>query len=224
MIVLERIDFEAECAEFRVASGSLEDASRDFERVAVEAHRHGLRSVRMRLPSGEESRTLTPSTPSGRFGALALQAAGTSQVLHFVHGRPLYEFRVPHADSSLRALSTYTGLVFATHGPQQQDLSHLRLVLYELLANIFEHGRPCSADADLHLGLKMLERRVEGWIQDRCRPFDPFAATLAPIVDPVTRRRRRGYGLHIVRHYLTSFSHEHNGTGNKLTFSKEIKS
>lgn len=162
------------------------------------------------------------AAPAARGGALAVQAAGNRQALQLVCGRPRYEIEVAHAEASLRALSTYIGVVLATHGPALHDLTHLRLVLYELAANVLEHGRPLGTDTVLQLGLLLGEHRIEGWLQDRCRPFDPFTAALSPIVDPVLHRRRRGYGLHIVRYFLTSFGHEYNDTGNRLTFSKEI--
>lgn len=222
MIVLERIDFEVGNAVFRVANDGLEDTSRSFESLAAEAHRRGLRAVQSHS-NGEESCSFTPP-PSPAGHGPAVQTLGTRQSLSFVHGYPHYEIQVPHADASLRVLSIYTGLVLATFGPQAHDLTHLRLALYELCANILEHGRPTSRDPELGLAVQFLDGRIEGWIQDRCRNFDPLASEVSPVVEnPKVRWRRRGYGLHIVRRLLTTLSHEFDGTGNRLTFSKEIK-
>lgn len=218
MILLERIDFETGTAVFRPGDRH-EDTQSTFERVAAVARGCGLHAEHARHPGAEESRSFaTPTTPDG-VATLAEEVKGTRHTLRDVGGYPLYEIQLPHADVSLRLVSIYTKLVLATFGPQVPDLANLHLVLYELCANILEHGRPRYEDPKLQLAMQFRKGGIEGWIQDNCSNFDPFTAKLA---DRKNQWRLRGHGLHIVRRLLTSSGHEFNDRGNRLTFNMEV--
>jgi anti-sigma regulatory factor (Ser/Thr protein kinase) len=209
MILLERIDFENGTAVFRPGDPH-EDMQSTFERVAAVAQGCGLHAEHVHHPGVEES---------GSLATLATKINGTSHTLREVGGYPLYEIQLPHVDVSLRLVSIYTRLVLATFGPQVRDLANLHLVLYELCANILEHGRPRHQDPKLQLAMQFRNGGIEGWIQDNCSNFDPFTAKL-----PARKNQapHRGRGLHIVRRLLTSSGHEFNDKGNRLTFKMEV--
>ena len=135
---------------------------------------------------------------------------------------PVYDGTLEHSIESLPQLARYSTVVLATYGPQQIHLMQLQLAVYEICANVLEHGlrhRPRSTIA-VHLHFK--EGEIHGWVQDSCAPFDPSRAPSDLGATRSLERRNRGYGIYIMRQLLTSLHYEFNGTGNRVMFSKRI--
>jgi anti-sigma regulatory factor (Ser/Thr protein kinase) len=133
-----------------------------------------------------------------------------------------YRLRLAHAPESLRPLSAYVALVLATHSNWSEPLLQVRLALYEILANVLEHGRPLRTPTEVEVGLILEPRSVRGWIRDECVRFDPGAWRSVPVPDLVAGRSVRGYGMHLVGTILGTLEHSFDGTGNCLTFGKEV--
>jgi hypothetical protein len=101
---------------------------------------------------------------------------GSAEIVHRLDmdaGVPTYVARIPHRRDCLEAIATYTGIVLATHGPLRGSLNFFHLALYELIANILDHGRPMTTPCELELGLRLESDVVAGWLQDGCELFDP---------------------------------------------------
>jgi anti-sigma regulatory factor (Ser/Thr protein kinase) len=124
--------------------------------------------------------------------------------------------------ASLRPLSSFVALALATHLQSNSELLKVRLGLYEILANVLEHGRMLRPGASLEVGLALEPDAVRGWIRDECARFDPRAWPSVPVADLVSGRSTRGYGIHLVRQILGTLEHRFDGNGNTLTFRKEI--
>jgi anti-sigma regulatory factor (Ser/Thr protein kinase) len=138
------------------------------------------------------------------------------------NGKPTYEARFPHQLESLETIALYSGVALSTFGPLTGPLHFVRLALYELCANAIEHGRPFAPGVEIELGLSFDDGRVAGWIRDHCERFDPSANPLPTLAEHAAEGARRGYGLHMVHRILTTLTHDFDGTGNRLTFRKEI--
>ena len=186
---------------------------------------------------GPAPRAIPPamSAPKGGNGdasmrepaAATAMLRGSAEIVHRLEmngGVPTYIARIPHRRDCLEAIATYSGIVLATHGPLRGSLSFFQLALYELIANVLDHGRPLTTPCDLELGLRLESDVVTGWLQDHCELFDPRSVSLTPLTQHLVNRPRRGYGLHMVFNILDSLSHDFDGTGNRLAFWKEIPS
>ena len=166
--------------------------------------------------------------PSSTRSTLVAPTTGRSfQIVHTLEledGVPTYIARFAHRREDLDSIGAYTNLILATHGPLRGSLNFLQLALYELCANALDHGRPLASDTEIELGLRLEEQVVSGWLRDGCESFDPRSVDLPPLAVHAANRPRRGYGLHMVFQILDSLSHDFDGTGNRLTFRKEIAS
>lgn len=137
-------------------------------------------------------------------------------------GNPTYVAHFPHRLESLETIALYSGIALSTFGPLTGPLHFVRLALYELCANAVEHGQPLTTGIEIELGLGFEIGHVSGWIRDYCAEFNPSANPLPALAEHVAEGARRGYGLHMVHRILTTLAHDFDGTGNRLTFRKEI--
>jgi anti-sigma regulatory factor (Ser/Thr protein kinase) len=112
--------------------------------------------------------------------------------------------------------------VLTTYGRQERHLMQLRLAIYEICANITEHGCPSGQRAEIGIHLRFAEGAIQGWIQDCCEYFDTAEVPLVSLPERAAARNRRGYGISVIRQLLDSFEHEFNEMGNRLTFNKRI--
>jgi anti-sigma regulatory factor (Ser/Thr protein kinase) len=256
VIVLEKLDIQARCAELRAISGTRGHALHVVGRLQSSLDRLGIERVGLVLTSGQRldiGPAGAPAAPAAVSGAAPRPVAaassapgeenghpsmggrslttaalrGSAEITHRLEmnaGVPTYVASIPHRRDCLEAIATYTGIVLATHGPLRGPLSFFQLALYELIANILDHGRPLETPCELELGLRLESDVVAGWIQDRCQIFDPRSVSLPSLTQHLANRPRRGYGLHMVFNILDSLSHDFDGTGNRLAFWKEIPS
>jgi anti-sigma regulatory factor (Ser/Thr protein kinase) len=252
VIALERADTTRHRAEFVVAGGDPQPWRDDFARAARVARQVGLHDVRLHLPGARQTRDdedgeLSAVAPAGnappaavdRAGAARLTAAarqtGATGVAEETEDGPprhrwlqegailAYETTFEHAPSSRDLVAVYTPLMLATFGPQEADLMKLRVSIYEMCANLVEHGRPRRAPAVFTLGLRFLPGRIEGFLQDGCERFNPAEQPGGSVVQRAARRQPRGYGIAMFLQLLDRFEHEYTAAGNRLLFSKGIE-
>jgi anti-sigma regulatory factor (Ser/Thr protein kinase) len=250
MIVLETLDTNTGTAELLLVSGEWDTAGDELEGLVGMATQLGLRVLRMRSASGrvctrvlvepdpvagEARRAELPShsphgdmaAPSSRQNPAPMTVEELPGLVHRYTGKggaPSYEVTFEHRPESLRAISLYAGLVLEAWVPAATANAHLRLAIYELCANIIDHGTPRRPEPVLKIALRFDGRQVHGWIQDCCERFDPSTARVASLEELVAARSRRGYGIRIVRQLLDSYRHRFNETGNKLMFRKGVVS
>lgn len=135
---------------------------------------------------------------------------------------PLYQAEFQMERGCLAFISRYTALLLASYGPQEEHLMQLWLAVYEIVANVLEHGHRDGQKGRLWIQLCFEEDGISGWIQDGCERFDPFEAATMSLTEKVLAGLNRGYGIEIIRRYLDGFDHEFNEKGNRINFKKRI--
>ncbi len=135
---------------------------------------------------------------------------------------PVYSARFRHATGCLAQLSTYCAVLLTSYGQQSTHLMQLRLALYEICANVVEHGLPGHDTRSIDLELQFGPGSIAGCVQDHCKRFDPSRMSVSPPPDSAAQRHARGYGIHMIRQLLDDLQHEFNETGNRITFEKRI--
>jgi anti-sigma regulatory factor (Ser/Thr protein kinase) len=133
-----------------------------------------------------------------------------------------YETVFVHSSASAELVGLWMALALVTFGPQEDGLLQLRTCIYEICANIFEHGRPLSETGTVTVTLQFLPNRVEGSVQDGCEPFDSSRQPLQSVLERAGARHRRGYGMHMMQRMLDRLEHEYNHAGNRLVFTKKV--
>ncbi len=96
----------------------------------------------------------------------------------------------------------------------------LTLCLEEALANVQAHGHGGAGPGDaarVRLACRRQGRAVALEIADNGPPFDPTAATLAPLAATLDDALPGGHGLRLMRHYLSSMSYQYQAGENRLT-------
>ncbi len=114
---------------------------------------------------------------------------------------------LPARLAALAAIEPWLGRLPGFAGVPADELERLRLVLYELCANIVEHG--CDEDGRPGLAVWWLPDPAGGGgagrvpsgsfvLRDEGRPFRPGPYRAADFTDPSVRARGRGLGLEII--------------------------
>lgn len=224
MIVLERIDPPRRTVEFR-ALGDDDDACRTaFARAGALARQLGLEDVRLHL--GEPAHAV--SVAGARQGPVAAaRSAHAPQaecgVLHrwrLHQGAVEYDLEFAHQPASRDLVALWVPLALVTHGPQEDRLMQLHTGIYEICANILEHGQPLRDPTTFSVGLRLLQDRIDGYVQDGCERFDSARQPFQGVLERVASRERRGFGIHMMLRLIDRIEHKYNETGNRLTFTK----
>jgi anti-sigma regulatory factor (Ser/Thr protein kinase) len=231
LIVLEALHAERRTAHLLV-TGPWEDVGAGVERLLDCASQLGILELRLRSADGfTVTRRLSHAGPCGLapldqpdedLESPPVLPAALEHRYTIEAGTVRYTAGFEHSPAGLRLLSPYIGLLLATYGPFPRRLMHLRLAIYELCANIIEHGVPQASDPRLRLEIRFESDRIHCTVQDQCERFDPIAAPMMVFTDLLASRSPRGYGIPLVHRLLDSLQHTYDGTGNQLEFHKRI--
>lgn len=137
-------------------------------------------------------------------------------------GCAVYDARFSHESYSLPLISAYVTMLLASVGASESQIMQLRLAVYEICANIVEHGIVHQDPAEIGIHLSLGPDEVAGWIQDSCEHFNPTSKPVGSVKEHMASRASRGYGIHMMRQLLHEFGHEFNSTGNRTLFKKRI--
>jgi len=133
-----------------------------------------------------------------------------------------YEAHFAHQRMSPPLIASYVSLLLATIGTHESQILQFRLAMYEMCANVVEHGTLQQSPAEIGIHLALTPGEVHGWIQDGCDYFDLSAQPTGNIREHAETRAARGYGIHMMHQLLESIDHEFNTTGNRIHFRKRI--
>jgi len=198
----------------------------DLLRIAERARQVGVFEVVVR--DGDELRTQALFDSELHTGSKRTRTAvlpDTYLVEHRWHMRgdwPMYRARFRQAVGCLAQISSYCAVLLASYGRQSTHLMQLRLALYEICANVVEHGLRGPGSGEIDMELRFGHGVISGCVQDDCAQFDPSRKLLSPLPVSAAQRSARGYGIHIIRQLLDDLQHEFNETGNRITFEKRI--
>lgn len=199
----------------------LDISTSDRERACSELARDLSRlwSASHATTSADASRALSTARPSGTFDARCM----VKHVVHQVSSSiTLYTATFRHDLKSLRALSAYPAFLLATHPAEENVLFQVRLAIYEIGANIIEHGQIMHPGAVIQLRLRLDPMEIAGFLQDQCAFFDPATRAGGTVLERLAARQRRGYGIPMLLQLLDRMEHEFNDVGNRITFCKRI--
>jgi anti-sigma regulatory factor (Ser/Thr protein kinase) len=134
----------------------------------------------------------------------------------------IYDAVFAHEAVAPPLIAAYVSLLLATVGTRESHILQFRLAMYEICANIVEHGIVQHPAAEIGIHLAFTPGEASGWIQDACDRFDLSAQPVGSIKEQAATRASRGYGIHMLRQLLQSMDHEFNTTGNRIHFRKRM--
>jgi anti-sigma regulatory factor (Ser/Thr protein kinase) len=245
VILVTRIDFGTGMAELVEASRTEPSGPGELQRVTQLALSLGLRPVvRHETPVAPVPTGGTEPSPAGaadspatrravggvrRSSPVPVKLSRPTRSFLLQHrwtlapDLPVYDGSFLHEAGCLPQLSRYAALLLSTYGVQTTHLMQLRLALYEICANVVEHGLRSRRHGRIELRLDFRADGIEGWVSDSCERFDPSEVLVSPLPVSVAARKPRGYGIRIIRQLLDDLGHEYEDTGNRITFRKRIR-
>lgn len=226
MIVVRRMDLAKGWVEVANLGKRRHLWDAELERFATATWKLGFQELR--VPAGQRNgdgqRQRVPN--EGQSNVITAEAVETTHLRghewSLSRGLPVYEGEFEQQRHCLASTSRYAALLLCSYGPEEKHLMELRLAIYEIVANVLEHGHRESQHGRLWIHLRFGEGAISGWIQDSCERFDPFETTTMSLPENIQARRNRGYGIEIIRRLLDGLEHEFNETGNRITFKKRI--
>ena len=213
-----------------------------MEKVVLEAAPSGAREVLSRLhlevekwrgegsPMDDETvlvvsregvSKLGPGAPPSKAPALGLPEALERLAAARKSGSSI---RLPASLDSLASIREWLGRSGALRGVSTGVADMLDLALYEVCANVVEHGYGENAERSLELWWLPGAGPVDGaaprgqfLILDQGRPFRADRSKETDYDDPAVRRRGRGFGLDIIHKTMTAVSYHPDTSAGNLT-------
>ena len=242
MILLKNIKTQERSAELVTVAADTHVSPIAIEPIVTAAGNLGLRHLHMQDALGaqqlvkvptEEARDALVGRPRdihdpGLDGKRAEQAGKDLDTVLHDHrcvqqpGHLVYEAQFAHEPVAPGLIAAYVSLLLATAGASESRRLQFRLAMYEMCANILEHGTLRQSPAEIGLHIELNVGEVRGWIQDGCTRFDLSTQPIGSIRDHADTRASRGYGIYMMHQLLESIDHEFNTTGNRIHFKKRI--
>ena len=244
MILLQQINVAEGYAQLVQADMGTPSADISMTPLMDAARSLGLRQLRVRNEDGNNQTILLRPDPSRRQRPLRAETAegktnnpplitaqpntqASSLLGHrwtLEQGCAVYDARFSHESYSLPLISAYVTMLLASMGASESQIMQFRLAVYEICANIVEHGVVRQQPTEIGIHLALMPGEVRGWIQDSCERFDPLSKPTGSVKEHMATRASRGYGIHMMRQLLQELDHEFNSTGNRTLFKKRITS
>jgi anti-sigma regulatory factor (Ser/Thr protein kinase) len=101
-------------------------------------------------------------------------------------------------------------------GVDARAVHDVRLVIEELLTNVYQHGG--ASDRSTSIALTVEPDRVSGEIGDWGKAFDPRGAPPPDLTTSIEDRKVGGLGIHLVRALTTALDYRRQGNQNRTTF------
>ncbi len=204
-----------------------------MEKIVTEAAPHGAREVLSRLHA-EVDQWRGGKVPMDDETMLVLSREGAAVVEGTVVGAAAADHReaielyqaarergtcvqLPASLDSLRAVRGWLDGSGALRGLPAAGADMLDLALYEICANVVEHGYGMDATRSLELWWLGSEPATDTapkghfLLRDQGRAFEPDPSRKIDYGDPMIRKRGRGFGLDIVHRAMSGVSY-HPGT------------
>ena len=125
----------------------------------------------------------------------------------------------------MRQVDSFVAAFVSEHGIAPDDTARILILLEELLTNLAKYGypdRPELGRAEIALALNGSRLEIE-FIDDGCA-FDPLAAPLPNLDEPLEERPLGGLGLHLLRSLADVVRYERSNNKNVIRLSRSIAS
>ncbi len=125
----------------------------------------------------------------------------------------------------MRQVDGFVAAFVSKQGIVADDAARILILLEELLTNLAKYGYPDRAElgrAEIALALNGSRLEIE-FIDDGCA-FDPLAAPLPNLDEPLEERPVGGLGLHLLRSLSDVVRYERRNNKNVIRLSRSVAS
>lgn len=103
-------------------------------------------------------------------------------------------------------------------GIAEEKIGEARIIVTEAIINAFEHAG--AADEIVSVEFTMTPKELVIFVQDFGKGFDPGSVEKPDIGKKLTSRRKRGWGLHLMKSLSDGFQIQSGSTGTTITITK----
>ena len=125
----------------------------------------------------------------------------------------------------MREVEGFVAAFVSEQGIAADDAARILILLEELLTNLAKYGYPDRAEpgrAEIALALNGSRLEIE-FIDDGCA-FDPLAAPIPNLEEPLEQRPIGGIGLQLVRSLTDVVRYERRNNKNEIRLSRSVSS
>lgn len=197
---------------------------------------HNVDPVRRTVAFGSPDATLAASTAIAEcvarmreFGIDWLSSQDPGSDPAYLHaweagdGWVQYHLQVPVADLVRSQIAFYSAATLTTAGwIPIEDLMSLHLAIYELVANVIDHGCPLDDSSVLTLTLRLDQQGASVSIHDGCAPFVPEDRAVEAVLDRARTKAPRGYGVTLVARAVDRVEYDFGPLGNGIRLEKGV--
>ncbi len=128
-----------------------------------------------------------------------------------------HRLTVPAQSWSLEEIRGFCKRTLKSSSIDQQVYRQLVLAVDEVAANVVEHAYPEGVKrGDITLDIDIQEQRITIEISDTGVPFNPLATEPVDPKKSFSSRRRRGYGIPIIRRIVEDIHYERTDDGTNV--------
>ncbi len=103
----------------------------------------------------------------------------------------------------------------------EDDVNDIILAVDEACTNIIKHAYEWKTGKPIHVQLAMKNRELLVSIIDEGKPFDPDSYQVPTMQDQLTRRKRSGYGILLIRKLMDQVEYRKRNTRNEIRMTKK---
>lgn len=131
-----------------------------------------------------------------------------------------HKLSIPSQTSQLARVRRYVASWAAEAGLSQKDADALQMAVDEACANAIEHGYGGKPDGTVDVEAKLKADEVIVTVRHHGEPFDPKQHQLAALTDMRKKRRKHGYGLHLMHKLMDDVRFKARGRTSEVRLTK----
>ena len=141
------------------------------------------------------------------------------------HDRRLYRRGISLVNDvqEVPALAIFVGSICEDMRFNELTTAGVNLAIEEAVVNVMNYAYPEGTRANILLEVVADDDTITFELYDDGRPFDPTLVEEVDVTLPANQRTVGGLGIHLIRHYMDTFSYERRGNQNVLTMTKDLK-
>lgn len=131
--------------------------------------------------------------------------------------------QIPASFPELNKLKDEIVSALSQHNIQKEDIASVELAIYEVIANIIEHGPAEHRDKPVSINLCKNSDTIKVIIKNEGNRFDLTKAQLPDIVAHYKSGKNRGLGIYFIRTLMDNADYTYKDSFNILTLRKQVK-